>query len=150
MKKIIQFGLILISSILLAASVQAKFEIPNEITVYKKPDCFCCDKWVEYLRKHKYKVTVVSTRNVSAEKKRLGVPVKLKSCHTAEIGGYVVEGHVTHRDIKKMLVFQPKIIGIAVPGMPIGTPGMERGKRVEKYNVMSFDGDGNIKVFVAH
>lgn len=150
MKNFIRFLLILTSSIFLTTTVQAQFEIPNEITVYKKPDCFCCDKWVKYLRKHKYKVTVINTRNVAAEKKRLGVPVELKACHTAEIGGYVVEGHITHRDIKRMLVFQPNITGIAVPGMPIGTPGMERGNKVEKYNVMSFDGDGNIKVFVEH
>jgi hypothetical protein len=87
---------------------------------------------------------------VLAVKKRLGVPEKLAACHTAVIDGYVVEGHITHRDIKRLLLFRPDIKGIAVPGMPVGTPGMESGNTVQPYNVMSFDEQGAVEVFVEH
>jgi len=121
----------------------------KDITVYKNPQCGCCNKWISYLKKNNYNVTEKNTRDVLAEKKRLGVPEKLAACHTAVIDGYVVEGHVTDRDIKRLLLFRPKIKGIAVPGMPIGTPGME-GSSKEPYSVMSFDKEGNIKTFVKH
>ena len=124
--------------------------LPKEIVVYKKPECSCCKKWIDYLKEFDYKVTVKSTRNVLAEKARLGVPESLAACHTAVIDGYVVEGHVTARDIKRLLLFRPDIKGIAVPGMPVGTPGMERGSAREPYNVMSFDDQGKIEVFVSH
>lgn len=137
-------------SFCIVSTLHAEALLPNEILVYKNPECRCCDKWIKYLEENKYVVTVVSTRNVFAEKQRLGVPPEIAACHTAVIGGYVVEGHVTHRDIKRLLLFQPDIIGIAVPGMPIGTPGMERGRTKEPYNVMSFDEAGNIAVYVKH
>ncbi len=127
----------------------AKDVYSKDITVYKNPQCGCCNKWISYLKKNNYNVTEKNTRDVLAEKKRLGVPEKLAACHTAVIDGYVVEGHVTDRDIKRLLLFRPKIKGIAVPGMPIGTPGME-GSTKESYNVMSFDKKGNIKTFVKH
>ena len=83
-------------------------------------------------------------------KKRLGVPENLAACHTAVIDGYVIEGHITHRDIKRLLLFRPEVTGIAVPGMPIGTPGMERGSSKQPYDVMTFDDQGNVEVFVKH
>jgi len=124
--------------------------LSKEILVYKKPECRCCDKWIDYLKTRNYSVTAIDTRNVLAEKARLGVPEKLAACHTAVIDGYVVEGHVTIRDIKRLLLLRPKVIGIAVPDMPVGTPGMERGNAREPYNVMSFDEQGNVEVFVSH
>lgn len=124
--------------------------LSKDIVVYKKPECDCCKKWINYLKGHHYNVTIKSTRNVLAEKERLGIPEKLASCHTAIIDGYVVEGHVTARDIKRLLLFRPDIKGIAVPDMPIGTPGMERGAIREQYNVMSFDEQGNVEVFVSY
>ena len=145
-------------SILLAAAlnflaVTAAFSsdgLVKDIVVYKNPNCGCCTKWVNYLEEHDYNVTIEHTRDVYAEKKRLGVPEKLAACHTAVIDGYVVEGHITHRDIKRLLLFRPDITGIAVPGMPIGTPGMERGSSKQPYDVMSFDAKGNVEVFVKH
>ena len=125
-------------------------DLSKDILVYKSPECSCCKRWVQYLKKHDYNVTLVETRNVLAEKDRLGVPPKIAACHTAVIDGYVIEGHVTHRDIKRLLLFRPKIKGIAVPGMPIGTPGMEEGDYREPYNVMSFDEEGRTKIFVKH
>jgi len=122
----------------------------KDITVYKNPECGCCKKWIKYLKKHNYNVTEKSTRDIYAEKKRLGVPVKLAACHTAVIDGYVVEGHVTTRDITRLLLMRPDVKGIAVPGMPVGTPGMEKGNAREPYNVMTFDDKGNTEVFVKH
>ena len=122
----------------------------KDIVVYKNPECGCCTKWVSYLEDKNYNVTIKNTRDVLAIKKRLGVPEKLAACHTAIIDGYVVEGHITHRDIKRLLLFRPDIKGIAVPGMPIGTPGMERGSSKQPYNVMSFDDRGNVEVFAEH
>ena len=122
----------------------------RDIVVYKNPECGCCTKWVKYLQDNNYNVTIEHTRDVLAVKKRLGVPEKLAACHTAVIDGYVVEGHITHRDIKRLLLFRPDIRGIAVPGMPVGTPGMESGSTVQPYNVMSFDEQGNMEVFVEH
>lgn len=122
----------------------------KDIVVYKNPECVCCKKWIKYLKKNNYNVTEKNTRDVFAEKKRLGVPEKISACHTAVIDGYVVEGHVTHRDIKRLLLLRPDIKGIAVPGMPTGTPGMEKGEAREQYNTMSFDKKGKIKVFSQH
>jgi hypothetical protein len=122
----------------------------RDIVVYKNPECGCCSRWVKYLQDNNYNVTIEHTRDVLAVKKRLGVPEKLAACHTAVIDGYVVEGHITHRDIKRLLLFRPGIRGIAVPGMPVGTPGMESGSTVQPYNVMSFDEQGNMEVFVEH
>jgi len=124
--------------------------ISKDIVVYKNPKCSCCKKWINYLKENDYNVTAVDTRDVFAEKTRLGVPPKVAACHTAVIDGYVVEGHATHREIKRLLLFQPEIKGIAVPDMPTGTPGMEKGNTKERYNTMSFDKDGNIEIFVEH
>jgi len=134
----------------LVSSAFSKDEQNKNITVYKNPECTCCKRWIKYLKKHNYNVTEKNTRDVFAEKKRLGVPEKISSCHTAVIDGYVVEGHATHRDIKRLLLLRPDIKGIAVPDMPIGTPGMESGDKKEKYNVMSFDKNGKINIFVKH
>jgi len=129
----------------------AKDSISKDITVYKNPECGCCNKWIKYLKQNNYNVTEINTRNVAAEKKRLGVPEKIAACHTAVIDGYVVEGHATHRDIKRLLLLRPDVTGIAIPGMPVGSPGMEQGNSKEKYNVITFDKKtGKTAVFVKH
>ncbi len=130
--------------------VSAGDGIVKDIVVYKNPECGCCTKWVRYLETQGYNVTIESTRDVYEVKKRLGVPEKLAACHTAVIDGYVIEGHITHRDIKRLLLFRPDVTGIAVPGMPIGTPGMEQGNIKQPYKVMTFDAQGNTEVFVEH
>ena len=139
-----------IFSILAMTTAIASDALVRDIVVYKNPECGCCTKWVKYLQDNNYNVTIEHTRDVLAVKKRLGVPEKLAACHTAVIDGYVVEGHITHRDIKRLLLFRPDIKGIAVPGMPVGTPGMESGSTVQPYNVMSFDEHGTVEVFVEH
>ena len=143
--------LILFLSLSFTITAYAKGVISKDITVYFNPECGCCHKWIKYLKENNYNVTEINTRNVAAEKKRLGVPEKLAACHTAVIDGYVVEGHATHRDIKRLLLLRPNVTGIATPGMPIGSPGMERGNTKEKYNVMTFDKKtGKTEVFVKH
>ena len=147
MKSII---MLVILNILAITTAVASDGLVRDIVVYKNPECGCCTKWVKYLQDNNYNVTIEHTRDVLAVKKRLGVPEKLAACHTAVIDGYVIEGHITHRDIKRLLLFRPDIKGIAVPGMPVGTPGMESGSTVQPYNVMSFDEQGTMEVFVEH
>ena len=120
-----------------------------EITVYKSPTCKCCTGWVEHMRKHGYKVIVKETANMDPIKADLGVPPELGSCHTAIVGKYVIEGHVPAADVDLLLKKKPKIAGIAVPGMPAGSPGMEIG-RVDKYDVVTFAPGKKSSVFSRH
>ena len=138
--------------LMLATSSQASDDtgLARDIMVYKNPQCGCCGKWVSYLEDNGYNVTTENTNDTHAVKQRLGVPGQLASCHTAIIDGYVIEGHVTHQDIERLLLMRPDVKGIAVPGMPIGTPGMEMGSTVESYNVVSFDENGKMTIFAQH
>jgi len=146
MKKVVLAALIF--ALLPFSGVQA--ELAKDIVVYKSPQCGCCTKWVRYLEGKGYRVEAIDTQDVYAWKKKYAVPEKLAACHTAVIDGYVVEGHVTDRDIKRLLLTRPNIKGIAVPGMPVGTPGMENGNAREAYDVISFDEQGRTEVFVKH
>ena len=121
----------------------------EEITVFKSPTCGCCAKWVEHLRKNGYEVHVSNIEAMNAVKGRFNVPAEMRSCHTAVIGGYVIEGHVPATDIQRLLKEKPNVAGLAAPGMPLGSPGME-GSRAEPYSVMSFTKDGAIAVFAKH
>jgi hypothetical protein len=142
--------LAVVLSLTAVTMTQASDGLAKDVVVYKNPQCGCCNKWVRYLEDHGYNVSVENTRDVYAVKQMLGVPERLASCHTAIIDGYVVEGHITHRDIEKLLLTRPEVKGIAVPGMPAGTPGMEIGNVVESYDVISFDENGNLKIFSRH
>ena len=123
---------------------------PIEVTVFKSPTCGCCREWVEHLRKHAFTVVSKDTTDVSSVKQTARVPTSLYSCHTAFVNGYVVEGHVPAEDIQRMLRDKPRIAGIAVAGMPAGSPGMEVGSRKDPYNVMAFKRDGSTSVFAKH
>jgi hypothetical protein len=111
------------------------------ITVHKDPSCGCCSGWVQHLQKAGFPTKVLDTGDVDAVKKRLGVPDDLAACHTAEVSGYVVEGHVPATALKRFLAEMPNVTGLAVPGMPVGSPGMEGGT-VEKYEVVLFGPSG--------
>jgi hypothetical protein len=111
------------------------------ITVHKDPTCGCCSGWVEHLQKAGFDTKVLDTRDLDAVKQRLGVPDDLAACHTAEIAGYVIEGHVPAAALKRFLAEKPSAAGLAVPGMPVGSPGMEGG-RPEKYDVVLFGPKG--------
>ena len=114
------------------------------MTVYKDPSCGCCGSWVDHLRANGFAVKTVNTKTLDRDKARLGVPTELAACHTAEVGGYVVEGHVPAPAIKKLLAEKPAATGLAVPGMPQGSPGM--GGTPEQYDVILF-GKGEPRVF---
>lgn len=119
------------------------------ITVYKDPNCGCCNDWVAHLIKHGFRVTGKNTAEMTEIKRGLGVPEDLDSCHTGVVNGYVIEGHVPAADIKRLLKAKPRVVGLAVPGMPMGSPGME-GPRVDRYDVLSFDKSGKTQVFAKH
>ena len=110
------------------------------IKVSKDPNCGCCTGWVEHLRSNGFVAAVTNSADMQAVKVRLGVPEELASCHTAEIAGYVIEGHVPARAIRRLLAEKPAARGLAVPGMPIGSPGMEGGTP-EVYEVILFGKD---------
>ncbi len=122
---------------------------PTAITVYKDPDCGCCKKWVDHLREHGFRVTSHDTRDMDEVKANLGVPDKLHSCHTAVVNGYTIEGHVPAADIRKLLKSREKVRGLAVPGMPVGSPGME-GSRQDKYETIAFSRNGKSRIFAKH
>ena len=118
------------------------------ITVYKTPTCGCCKAWVEHLEKSGFKPTTHDLPDLSETKDTLGVPDALRSCHTAVIGRYVIEGHVPAYLIKKLVADQPKgILGLAVPGMPASSPGMDVPGRKDPYDVFAFTRDGKRTVY---
>jgi hypothetical protein len=119
------------------------------ITVYKDPGCGCCKNWIEHLIKHGYRVDAKDTPGMTEVKRTLGVPDRLSACHTAVVNGYLIEGHVPAADIARLLKDKPKVAGLAVPGMPMGSPGME-GPRAQHYQVLSFDKAGKTKVFASY
>ena len=140
-------GLVLAAIPAAACSKPAK---AVELVVYKSPHCGCCSKWVENVKTAGLPVKVFETELVSDMATKLKVPEKLRGCHTAEIDGYFVEGHVPAADIRKLLRERPKARGIAVPGMPIGSPGMEQGSRKDAYNTLIVGRDGSVAVFARH
>ncbi len=120
------------------------------VEMTRHPQCGCCTKWADHLREAGFEVKITETRKMWGVKRMAGVPKDLDSCHTATVGGYVVEGHVPASDIKRLLSQRPDVKGLSVPGMPIGSPGMEVGDRTEAYDVLSFDADGRTDVFQSY
>lgn len=121
----------------------------GEMVVYRSPTCGCCGKWAKHMQDHGYTVHIRNVDDLVAEKDKVGVPEDLQSCHTAIIDGYVIEGHVPAREVTRLLKERPKAAGISVPGMPIGSPGMEGGEP-ERYNVVLFDRAGKRKLFARY
>jgi hypothetical protein len=122
-----------------------------KLTVYKDPSCGCCTKWVAHLRANGFTPDVRDRDDMGALKDTLGVPAALRSCHTAVAGKYVVEGHVPASDIKRLLSSRPNdVIGIAVPDMPAGSPGMEMGGRSDLFDVIAFSATGTTRIFGRH
>lgn len=120
-----------------------------DVIVYKDPQCGCCGKWVEHLRNSGFTVKTYDELRLDKIKSANGLPIELGACHTALVGGYVVEGHVPADTIKRLLRERPAIKGIAVAGMPAGSPGMESA-HPQPYNVMSFDATGKVEVYERH
>lgn len=121
------------------------------MTVYKSPTCGCCSKWIQHMRDEGFEVKSTDVPDVNPIKKQNGVPSDGWSCHTALVSGYVLEGHVPASAVKKLLTEKPKVVGLAVPGMPVGSPGMEvPSGQVEPYNVVSFDKAGKMTAYEKH
>jgi hypothetical protein len=123
-------------------------ELPT-VQVFKSATCGCCIRWISHLQEHGFTVTATDVGDMSKVKVENDVPPQLYSCHTALIDGYVIEGHVPAPDIMLLLAERPEVSGLAVPGMPIGSPGME-GPNSESYKVMSFDDAGTVREFATH
>lgn len=123
---------------------------PQKITVYRSPTCSCCGLWLKHLEKHGFEVNDVKTTHMQAVKQKFGVKPEWASCHTALVEDYVVEGHVPAADIKKLLQEKPAVLGVSVPQMPHGTPGMEMSGQKQPFSVISFDKDGNSQTFTEY
>ena len=122
---------------------------PPSVKVYKSATCGCCTKWIEHLEAHGFQVEAENTRALDAIKQDNAIPRRLRSCHTAFVDGYVIEGHVPAEDVKRLLSERPAVAGLAVPEMPIGSPGME-GPGAEAYDVLSFGGKDGPSIFSSH
>ncbi|MCB1772510.1 MAG: DUF411 domain-containing protein [Gammaproteobacteria bacterium] len=120
--------------------------VAADVVVYKSPTCGCCGKWVKHMEDAGFSVDVENRQDLSTIKSELGVPGRMQSCHTARIGGYFVEGHVPADLVKRMLDKKPDIRGLTVPGMPMGSPGME-GPRKDRYSVIAIGNDGSAGVY---
>jgi len=117
------------------------------VTVYKSASCGCCKNWLEHMRSHGFEVKALDVEDLETVKKTYGVPTSLASCHTGLVGGYVIEGHVPGDVVARLLRERPKVVGLAVPGMPAGSPGMEQPGRRDPYSVVSFDAAGRQTVY---
>jgi hypothetical protein len=122
------------------------------VAVAKSPTCGCCGAWVDHMRAAGFEVEArdVSDEDLAALKRRLGLAPEHASCHTAEVDGYVVEGHVPAEDVRRLLAERPDALGLAVPGMPVGSPGMEMGNTREPYDTLLIGANGEARVFARH
>ncbi|WP_236629721.1 DUF411 domain-containing protein [Synechococcus sp. BS55D] len=125
----------------------AAMPVPVVVSAYRSPSCGCCKGWLEHLRKAGFTVKDYVTSDLASVKQRYGVPSLLQSCHTARIGGYTVEGHIPVSTIQRLLKERPQVAGIAVPGMPLGSPGMESPSKKESYTVFTFTESGRTQAF---
>lgn len=128
-------------------NVFAKSDVPT-ITVYKSETCGCCTLWVDHLRRHGFDVKTQNVPNTAAYRARFGIPQTMGSCHTAMVGGYALEGHVPATEIRRLLDEKPQAIGLAVPGMPMGSPGMvQAGMLADAYDVLLLREDGSHVIY---
>jgi hypothetical protein len=120
------------------------------VEVFKSPTCGCCANWVKHLEAHGFATKVTDVEDMTQVKSKYGVPGRLQSCHTGVVNGYVLEGHVPAADVQRLLKERPAVVGVAVPGMPVGSPGMEVGNTVQPYDVLTFNKQGQTTVFASH
>ena len=141
---------LLVAAVVFALPLQARAQHAQTVTVYKSPTCGCCGEWVKHLQSNGFKVEAHDVADLDPIKQKLGVRPELASCHTATVGGYTIEGHVPASDIRRLLAERPKNAkGLAVPGMPVGSPGMETGP-AQPYATLLFDDAGGTRVFARH
>jgi len=141
-----------VATLLIGSLAQASWAAPETpvIDVYKSPTCGCCNKWIDHLKANGFGVRSYDTDNVAQHKARLGVPPGYGSCHTAEVDGYVIEGHVPAREIKRLLKERPRARGLVVPAMPVGSPGMEADGRKDPYKVFLVNRNGCTRTYVQY
>jgi len=144
-------GSLLVGAALLVGGLLIKQQAAQaeDVVVYKSPTCGCCKDWVKHLRENGFKVIVHDQFNMDPVKHAMGVPQRLQSCHTAQVGDYVIEGHVPAADIVRLLREKLPVKGLTAPGMPMGSPGME-GPREDPYEVLAFQPDGRTSVYARH
>lgn len=143
--KLVRLALVLV---LLAAGGAIAQGMPR-VEVFKSASCGCCGAWVDHLRENGFEVAAHDVPDVPAARKKLGMPDRLGSCHSAKVGGYVIEGHVPAADIRRLLKEKPSALGLAVPSMPPGSPGMESARPIP-YNTLLVGRDGSTRVFARH
>ena len=149
MKKILILSLLL--GLIIAACGGAVEATGPEVTVYRSPTWGCCGDWIDYLGENDFRVDVVDTNDLQSIKTQYHVTIELQSCHTAIVDGYVIEGHVPIEEINRLLSEKPDVIGIAVAGMPAGSPGMEIANFADDaYDVISFDEDGFFEIYSSY
>jgi hypothetical protein len=148
MYRIFALPLLLAFALPQTGCTQSEAQIP-EVMVYKSPTCGCCSKWVEHMESSGFVVKTTDVSDVTVYKKKYGLPAGMGSCHTAIVDGYVIEGHVPADVVKRMLEEKPDILGLAVPGMPVGSPGMEQGNHVDSYEIVTFDAEGKTTVYAS-
>lgn len=145
----IGFAVATLASLGIAAAQQR--QAAPLVEVFKSPTCGCCSQWVEHMRTSGFTVRTTDVNDLTQIKTSRGVPEQVQSCHTAVVNGYVIEGHVPAADVHRLLKEKPAIAGIAVGGMPIGSPGMESPYvKAQPFDVMSFDKQGATRVFAKH
>jgi hypothetical protein len=138
------------AAIALVLSLTMGWAIASEaqtLKVYRDPSCSCCEGWIDHLTAQGFQIESIETPDVNVIKQQYGVPNNLTSCHTAIVDGYVIEGHVPVADIKRLLAEKTPVAGLAVPGMPVGTPGMESDDQHDSFDVISFDSQGHTSTF---
>ena len=150
------FVLSFVSLLFIAASLSvpsighaAQEKTFSKITVYKSPTCRCCRKWIKHLETNGFIVEALNREDMRNVKREMGIEPKYQSCHTATVDGYYIEGHVPADDIKRLLTEKPKATGLAVPGMPKGSPGMEVGGK-DPYSVLLVKEEGSTEVYSKH
>lgn len=141
-------NLMMVASVWTGSSLAIAADEP--VVMYKDPNCGCCGAWAEHLREHGFTVQEIATQSMAQVKREAGVPEQLSSCHTAKVAGYVLEGHVPASDVRRLLAERPALVGLSVPGMPLGSPGMEGPYPAESYQVIGFDRAGGREVFSRH
>ena len=143
-----RFSTLLFAVTLLTTGV-VNAQTPPTVEMYKNPYCGCCGKWAEHLQKNGFKVISHDVDDISAKRASLGMPAPLASCHTAKVGNYLIEGHVPAADIHRLLKEKPQAIGLAAPGMPAGSPGMDVPNS-PPYDTLLVSKDGSTRVFAKH
>lgn len=135
----------------LAQPLTALARAPSkQLTAWKTPACGCCGDWVSHLRKSGFEVVINEVNDTAPIRKKFGLAENFSACHTARLNGYVIEGHVPAQELNRLLVEKPVALGLAVPGMPMGSPGMEVGSSRDAYNVLLVQSDGNSRIYQSY